>query len=632
MCGIVGFINREREQPVNEQIARAMNDAISHRGPDDEGYYFKNNVALGMRRLSIIDLAGGHQPIANEGHCIWIVFNGEIYNFPALRQRLLDRGHQFKTHSDTETIVHLYEEYGDELLAHLNGMFAFALWDERRQRLLIARDRMGEKPLYWTLTSDALIFSSELKSLIQHPSVSRKLNVAALRKYLFYECVPSPHSMIDGVQKLPPAHRLIFEHGQVRTERYWQLDYRVEKRRISEAEAVNELSERLREAVKMRLISDVPLGVLLSGGIDSSTIAELACETAGSRIKTFSIAFAEKSFDESQYARLVSQHLGTEHYEKLFTEREMLDIVPEIPRLLDEPLGDGSLIPTFLVSRFTREHVTVALGGDGGDELFAGYPTYAAHRLSAWYRAVPRLLRSRLIEPAIQMLPVSTDNLSFDFKAKRFIRGAALSPGSRHQSWMGSYNEAEQYALLNADVLRDFPDKEVFSEIRAYDLLNGQSGANSIEQMMTLDAHLYLAECVLFKVDRASMAASLETRAPFLDHTLIEFLARLPIDLKLRRLTGKYILKQSMRGRLPKVVIDRPKKGFGMPVAKWVRGELRPLVRDLFAPERMQRHGLFNTGYVQQLLNEHERGTADHRKLIWTLLMFEMWSEKYSVA
>jgi asparagine synthase (glutamine-hydrolysing) len=632
MCGIVGFINREREQPVNEQIARAMNDAISHRGPDDEGYYFKNNVALGMRRLSIIDLAGGHQPIANEDQSIWIVFNGEIYNFPALRQRLLDRGHQFKTHSDTETIVHLYEEYGDELLAHLNGMFAFALWDERRQRLLIARDRMGEKPLYWTLTSDALIFSSELKSLIQHPSVSRKLNVAALRKYLFYECVPSPHSMIDGVQKLPPAHRLIFENGQVRTERYWQLDYRVEKRRVGEAEAVNELSERLREAVKMRLISDVPLGVLLSGGIDSSTIAELACETAGSRVKTFSIAFAEKSFDESQYARLVSQHLGTEHYEKLFTEREMLDIVPEIPRLLDEPLGDGSLIPTFLVSRFTREHVTVALGGDGGDELFAGYPTYAAHRLSAWYRAVPPLLRRRLIEPAIQMLPVSTDNLSFDFKAKRFIRGAALSPGSRHQSWMGSFNEAEQYALLNADVLRDFPDKEVFREIRAYDAINGQSSTNNIEQMMKLDAHLYLAECVLFKVDRASMAASLETRAPFLDHTLIEFLARLPIDLKLRRLTGKYILKQSMRGRLPEVVIDRPKKGFGMPVAKWVRGELRPLVRDLFAPERMQRHGLFNIGYVQQLLNEHERGTADHRKLIWTLLMFEMWSEKYGVA
>jgi asparagine synthase (glutamine-hydrolysing) len=375
----------------------------------------------------------------------------------------------------------------------------------------------------------------------------------------------------------------------------------------------------------MRLISDVPLGVLLSGGIDSSAIAALACESAEGRVKTvktFSIAFEEKSFDESSYARLVADHLGTEHYEQRFTEREMLEIVPEIPRLLDEPLGDGSLIPTFLLSRFTRERVTVALGGDGGDELFAGYPTYAAHRMADYYRALPRFLREGLIEPAVARLPVSTENLSFDFRAKRFVQGAALPAGERHTVWMGSYTAEQQRRLLAPEVLAACPDEEVFDEIRIYDYRNGH---DVVEMMMTLDATHYLSECVLFKVDRASMAASLETRAPFLDHTLIEFLTKLPVDLKLRGLTGKYILKRAMRDLLPQQVIKRPKKGFGMPVAKWVKGELRTFVRDAFAPERLKKRGLFNADYVERLLDEHERGVADHRKLIWTLLMFEMW-------
>ncbi len=529
--------------------------------------------------------------------------------------------------------MHLYEDHGDELVQHLNGMFAFALWDERRERLLIARDRMGEKPLYFTLTDTAFIFASELKALLTHPAIERKLNLAALRKYLFYECVPAPHSMIAGVRKLPPAHRLIFEQGRVREERYWQLDYHVEKNRISEPEAIEELRQRLREAVRMRLVAEVPLGVLLSGGIDSSAMAALACETAQGRVKTFSIAFAEKSFDESSYARAVAQHLGTEHFEQRFTEREMLDIVPKIPDLLDEPLGDGSLIPTYLVSLFTRQHVTVALGGDGGDELFAGYPTYVAHRVAGYYQSLPSFIRRGMIEPAVAALPVSTDNLSFDFRAKRFVRGATLPDGTRHQSWMGSFDEAQQRLLFNPDILAAHPDEAVFSEVRAYDQRNG---IDLIERMMTLDAQHYLSECVLVKVDRASMAASLETRAPFLDHTLVEFLTRLPIELKLRPglrgLTTKYILKQAMRDKLPAEVIDRPKKGFGMPVAKWIKGELRPLVREIFSPSRLNRRGLFKPDYIDQLLSEHERGVADHRKLIWTLLMFEMWAEKTQVS
>ena len=625
MCGIIGYLNHDQQQPISETVARAMNDAILHRGPDDEGFYFNGHVALGMRRLSIIDLAGGQQPICNEDQSVWVVFNGEIYNFPELREQLLQRGHTLRTQSDTEVIVHLYEDFGDELVQHLNGMFGFALWDMRRQRLLIARDRMGEKPLYFTQTNEAFVFASELKALLQHPSVPRELNLLALRKYLQYEFVPSPHTMIEGVWKLPPAHRLIFERGQWRQERYWQLSYDTERLRISEADALSEVRHRLREAVRMRLVADVPLGVLLSGGIDSSAVTAMATEAAAGRVKTFSIAFEEKSFDESSYARLVAEHLGTEHYEKRFTERAMLDIVPEIPRLLDEPLGDGSLIPTFLVSRFTREHVTVALGGDGGDELFAGYPTYLAHRMAGYYNALPAFVRKGLIEPAVARLPVSTDNLSFDFKAKRFIHGAALPPGLRHTVWMGSYDAALQRQLLQPDVHAACPDEAVFDEVNVYNQTHWPNGHDAIEAMMKLDATHYLSECVLFKVDRASMAASLETRAPLLDHTFVEFLTRLPLDLKLRRFTGKYILKEAMRDRLPRAVIERPKKGFGMPVAKWVKGELRPLVRDTFAPERLRKRGLFNAAFVQRLLDEHERGVADHRKLIWTLLMFELW-------
>jgi asparagine synthase (glutamine-hydrolysing) len=621
MCGIVGIVNQDTGNQANERLVRDMAGSLAHRGPDDEGFYFNGRVALGMRRLAIIDLPGGHQPICNEDRRIWVVFNGEIYNFAELRGSLESSGHKFATDSDTEVLVHLYEEFGDEMVTHLNGMFAFTLWDEARERLLAARDRMGEKPFYYSLTAEAFVFASELKALLLHPAIGRRLDLDSLRKYLFYEFVPSPHTMIEGVNKLPPAHRLIWEKNRVRTERYWQIGTTAPPISISEGEAVEEVRERFGDAVRRRLIADVPLGVLLSGGIDSSSVAALACQAASGRVKTFSIGFAEPSFDESSYAREVAAHLGTEHYEHRFTEKQMLDIVPEIPRLLDEPLGDGSLIPTYLLSRFARTRVTVALGGDGGDELFAGYPTYLAHRMSGYYRSLPAAVRRGLIEPVVARLPVSTDNLSFDFRAKRFVRGAALPAGTRHATWMGSFDPTEQRKLLNPEVLAASPDGQVFGEIRAFDETNG----DVIERMMRLDASQYLPECVLFKVDRASMAASLEVRAPFLDHTLVEFVTSLPIGLKLRGLTTKYILKRAMQGYLPAKVTHRAKKGFGMPVARWVNKELRPLVRDTFAPERMRRRGLFNAEYVQRLLAEHSAGRADHRKLIWTLLMFEMW-------
>jgi asparagine synthase (glutamine-hydrolysing) len=514
MCGILGIIQGYREQSADKRVARAMAAAMVHRGPDDEGFYYRGAIVLGMRRLSIIDLPGGHQPISNEDGTIWVVFNGEIYNFAMLRQDLEARGHHFRTDSDTEVIVHLYEEFGDGLLEHLNGMFAFALWDERQERLLVARDRMGEKPLYYTeLPDGTFVFASELKSLLQHPRVERRVDLRALRKYLSYEFVPSPYSIIEGVKKLPPAHKLVWQRSGWRTERYWNLSYGGTKLKIGATEAAEEVRVRLGEAVRQRLVADVPLGILLSGGVDSSAIASLACEVGTNKIKTFSIGFEEKSFDESSHARDVARYLGTEHHERRFTEREMLDVVPEIPRLLDEPLGDASLIPTFLLSRFTRGEVTVALGGDGGDELFAGYPTYSAHQLVGTYNLLPRALRRGVIERGVASLPVSIENLSFDYKARRFVKGAGMPAGMRHTVWMGSFDPEQQGLLLSPDVMRAAPDDDVYEEVLKFES-EGQDDETLVESMMRLDATHYLSEGVLVKVDRASMAASLEVRAP----------------------------------------------------------------------------------------------------------------------
>jgi asparagine synthase (glutamine-hydrolysing) len=623
MCGIVGIVAPPQGAPIEKERVWAMAHAIVHRGPDDAGFYLTPEVCLGMRRLSIIDLPSGHQPIGNEDGRLQVVFNGEIYNYRMLQEELRSRGHQLRTASDTEVLVHLYEEHGDELVNRLNGMFAFALWDERRRRLLLARDRMGEKPLYFTQLRDGtFLFASELKALLTHPRVERRLDLLALRKYLQYEFVPAPCTILEGIFKLPPAHRLIVEGGRWRMERYWQLPDPGAPRPISLAEAAEELRERLREAVRIRLIADVPLGILLSGGIDSSTVAALACQEAGRRVETFSIAFSEKSFDESAHARQVAAHLGTHHHEATVTEQEMLAMVARIPSLLDEPLGDASLIPTFLLSQFTRRHVTVALGGDGGDELLAGYPTYFAHRLAESYRRLPSWLRRGAIEPLIARLPVSTANLSFDFKAKRFVQGAALPLGLRHTVWMGSFTSSQQVELLLPEILAAVPDEQVYKEITPYNL---PSPIDPVERMMRLDAGHYLSEGVLVKVDRASMAASLETRAPFLDHTLVEFLCGLPLSLKLRGSTGKVVLKEAMRNDLPASILARPKKGFGMPVAQWLQQGLRPLVRETLSPDRLRRQGIFSPSYVTGLLAEHESGRADHRKLLWTLLMFELW-------
>lgn len=600
---------------------------MKHRGPDSEGLWVENHVALGMRRLSIIDLATGEQPVYSEDKQIVVVMNGELYNFREVRARLEKGGHKFETSTDTEILPHLYEQHGDAMLDEINGMFAFALWDKRRERLLIARDRFGEKPLYYGVFDGKLIFASELKVLLENPSVDAEIDTDALRQFLSFDYVPAPASIFKGIHKLPAAHLLTVEKGEVKVRRYWNLTWHKNGSTPTIETAAEDLRELLADAVRMRLVADVPLGILLSGGVDSSTVAAFATKFSTEKVKTFSIGFEEDSFDESKFARQVAGHLGTEHYEDKLSVDRAADLISEIGTWLDEPLSDGSLIPTFLLSRFVRRHVTVALGGDGGDEIFAGYPMYFGHKVANLYGKLPRALRSGLIEPIVNNLPVSTKNLSFDYKAKRFVAASKYDAVTRHHSWFGSFSIDEQRKLLSKDVLAKTSD-DIYKG--AKDLLKITDAENEIERMQFLDINFYMAEDILTKVDRASMAVSLEVRAPFLDPRVAQFAAGLPLEYKLKGNKGKYILKKAVEPLLPRAILQRPKKGFGIPIAEWLKNRLNPLMHELLAPARLNDQGLFDAAFVQKLIKDHETGAASHHKQLWTLLVFQLWHDNFS--
>ncbi len=615
MCGICGVAGGDPAG--GRELVQRMCAAMVHRGPDDEGATHLDGVTLGIRRLSIIDLEGGHQPMHNEDSTVWVVQNGEIYNHLELRKLLIGAGHSFNTQSDTEVLVHGYEQWGGEMVERLNGMFAFALLDRRNRTVLLARDRMGIKPLHYATDGVRLVFASELKALLRDPALRKGVDPAALDDYLAHEFVPSPGSIVRGVSKLQPGHTLTWSVADSthKVRRYWSPQLNLDGRNPSIAieEECENLRSVLRESVRKEMISDVPLGVFLSGGIDSSAVAAMMTQLGGA-VKSFSVGFVDRSFDESGHARVVARHLGTEHHELTLEPGMLLDLVPRMPDLLDEPLGDASIIPTYLLSEFTRRHVKVALGGDGGDELFAGYPTLQAHRLAGYYLKAPRLLREGLVEPVVRRLPVSRRNLSFDFRAKRFVSGASYPTAERHQRWMGSFDRDERTALLARDARR---------------VSHQEADGDSLNQVLLMDMQLYLENDILVKLDRASMMASLEGRVPLLNNDFVAYATHLPLHMKLRGLRSKFLLKRALRGIVPDAILNRPKKGFGIPVAQWFRGPLKEQMLSVLSPERIGREGFFEPGAVKRLIDDHLDGRRDNRKQLWTLFAFELWHDGY---
>lgn len=538
------------------------------------------------------------------------------------------RGHQFRTQTDTETILHLYEEFGVECFEKLNGIFAIAIWDIPNQQATLARDRMGVKPLYYSVSGGQLIFGSEMKVLLANPQVKREIDPIALNEYLSFEYVPTPRTILRNLYRLDAGCYLRYDQSGLHAQPYWKLSLERSENRppVDWRDFADGLYQTLRESVRSELVSDVPVGVLLSGGIDSSTVTAFMVDLYPGTVDSFSISFEEESFDESRYARLASRHLGTRHHELTLTSKTAASMVANITNYLDEPFGDSSLIPTFLLSQFARQQVKVVLGGDGGDELFAGYPTLKAHRMIELYeRLVPWTVRAKLAPKISSRLPVSFSNISLDFKIRRFLAGRGVSLQERHHRWLGSFFDEEKQLLLQdwlKPVLRD-------TYTRAYQHEQESKVRTPLNAILYSDMKLYLEGDILFKVDRASMANSLEVRVPLLNPLVVEFANALPLDLKLHNLTGKYLLKKCMARRLPHTIINRPKKGFNMPVAQWLTTELRQLMLDMFSEEMVNRQGLFKYPYIKSLIDDHLAHHRDNRKLLWTLLVFQLWYNRY---
>jgi len=625
MCGICGIYNffQNNSQFLEEQIKK-MCQVMTHRGPDDEGYYLDEKIGLGMRRLAIIDLITGHQPIHNEDESIWVILNGEIYNFKELREELIRKGHKFYTNSDTETIVHLYEEEGENVANKLNGMFAFAIWDKKNRILLLARDRLGIKPLHFFQKNNIFIFASEIKSILVTDYYKKEIDFDALSKYFSFEYIPAPQTIFKDIKKLLPGHLIVINNDKIKIKKYWDVRYEYEIK--DENYYTEQIYERLREAVKKRLISDVPLGVFLSGGIDSSTVTYLMSQVSNSQIRTFSIGFEEQSFNELEYARIMAKYVRSEHKEFVVKSKMVKELVPILMKYLDEPLADASIIPTYIISKLAREFVTVALAGDGGDELFAGYDTYKAYQIARFYRKVPKFIRNYIIKNLVNILPASSKRLSFEFKAKKFISGIDYPPEISNYIWWGAYNPSEKDKLFSDDfksLIKEDPYSPVFFHLKNY------KPENMLDRLGYLDIKLYLQDDLLVKVDRMSMANSLEIRVPFLDHNFVEFVTSIPYNLKLKGLKTKYILKKTMEAHLPRKVLYRKKIGFDIPLGVWIRKELKDFTLEILSKENLNRHGFFNYSYIEKILKEHFSGKHNHRQLLWPLIIFQFWYNHY---
>jgi len=600
-----------------------MSATLVHRGPDDDGQVVAPPVGLAARRLSIIDLAGGHQPIANEDGRVHVVQNGEIYNHEVLHRELAARGHEFRTRCDTEAIVHLFEEHGDGFAERLRGMFAVAIWDGRASRLVLARDRFGIKPLfYWEAPDGGLAFASELKALMALPGFPREIDMRGLESLLAFNSIPRPLTIFEGVRKLEPGHLLSWspDGDGVEVRPYARpAPEPVERlRRERAGELATELRGRLRDSVRAHLIADVPVGVLLSGGVDSATLAALAAQESGERVRTFSIGFRERSFDELERARLVARRYDTDHHE-LIVEPDVAELLTRLAEVFDEPLADSSAVPTYLVSQLASEHVKVALSGEGGDELFGGYYTYVADAIAPWAGKPAAALR-----PLIERLPSSSARVSFDYKAKRFARGGALPPLERHHAWKEIFSPELRAELLAAPPAPGFDPLDVYRERYA-----ATAGAEPLARLQDVDRDIYLVDDLLVKTDRASMAHSLEVRVPFLDTAVTDLALAVPSNRHLLGWQRKRLLRRAVAPLLPKRILYGRKRGFSIPAAAWLRGELLPFARDVLSPDAIRRQGLFRPEAVDRLLTEHASGQADNSRQIWCLMTLGLWLERY---
>jgi len=636
MCGICGKIDLTGKA-VPQALLRSMTESFAYRGPDDEGFFFEGPVGLGHRRLSIIDLSpSGRQPMSNEDQALWLVFNGEIYDFAETRKELVSRGHSLKSHTDTETVLHLYEEEGVACLKHLNGMFSFALWDARLQRLWLARDRLGKKPLVYYWDGKRLLFASEIKAILRDPEVPREIDFEALDLYLTLNYIPATWTIFKNIRKLLPGHYLLLEKGKLSIQSYWDIPVNEGEPEVpspSDPVQWNQCKERLRAlldaSVRRRLIADVPLGAFLSGGIDSSIMVALMARHSSRPVKTFSIGYKDlPSFDETRYAREVATFNRTEHYEFKLGYKDILDAFPKVLDNLDEPFADSSAVPTYIVSRETKRHVTVALSGDGGDELFAGYRMYLGEYWAKHYARIPGVLREKVIAPFIQSLPDARDKPSLELirRAKKFLRGMSLSFPERFCGWREIFPFSMRRKLL-----RRPPDRNFYLDLirQAVEEKKGLFPEDGINLMLYLDVKGLLPGDMLTKVDRMSMANSLEVRVPFLDYTLVQYVFGLKGSTKLGAWRGKHILLETFKDLLPPLLHNRPKWGFEMPIGAWLRKELKFLIDEYLHKDRVERQGIFDPRIIRDMVSNHMSGRQDTSWQLWNLIVFEHWYEKY---
>ena len=629
MCGICGFLDSRQTEQSKQDSLRRMCGIISHRGPDDEGHYISGDVALGMRRLSIIDLAHGHQPISNEDETVWVILNGEIYNFQKLRDELESKGHRFRTRTDTEVIVHLYDDVGLECFRRLRGMFALALWDTKRKRLVLGRDRIGEKPLYFRREPHRFLFASELKSLLQADGVPRRLKFAALREYLSLGYVPAPLSMLDGIEKLLPGHYLVVDQERIEDHQYWDVPFG-QPEKHTEQEWIERTRSKLLETVRMQLVSDVPLGAFLSGGLDSSSIVAAMAQMTGRPVKTYSIGYqGEHSYyNELPYAKVVAQAFGTDHHE-IVVRPEVSELLPKLVWHLDEPVADSACLTTYLVSKLARQSVTVILSGVGGDELFGGYRRYLGDSMLRYYRHLPGPLRRKWLPALLARIPQDRHSLWKDYAryAAAFVNSAELDAASRYIEYVTLFPPQTQGNLLIEGATQSGGSAFAISTLRGY--FNHCGDPDDLNRIIYADLKTSLADDLLAMTDRMTMAASIECRAPLVDHEMIELASHMPSNLKVRGFQMKYLMKQAVAPWLPREILERKKRGFGAPMGAWLRKDIQPMVSELLSEEATRKRGLFSWPAIQQLLADHSAERKDYTDQLFSLVMLELWLQAF---